>query len=234
MIKTISLRVFALTLFIVCAPIFISCTVQNSTSTTSWEWSPVSSWQLQFQLPERFIENDIFLSCAMQSVDTCMQEVTSSNDGFQSISCDEFLSEMSRESCRYMQATTEAQTSRDPSLCSDLNLWSRERCEIEVRLALALDSGDISTCENFSDTDKIDCNNRIIFNQASLSLNADLCEGLIASMDEIEFCRNNILTSIDYEQEMQENINEIMNLDDNIEVQIPVTEDTSTFTDNLE
>lgn len=124
--------------------------------------------------------------------------------------------------------------SRDPLLCSDLDAWFKERCEIEVRLALALDGGDISACENFSGTDKIDCNNRIILNQASLSLDADLCESMIASIDEIESCRNNIVPGINYEQEMQENINEIMNLDDSIEDQTIETDDTFIPTDNIE
>ena len=208
MLKILSWRILLSTFFVVSLFFILSCstkndiiTSQNDIINSQWNWGEilVSSQQLHFDIPERFIQDDIFLTCASQSIDSCMQEVTFSSRAFDSISCDEFLSEVNRKSCHYIEVTTQAQINRDTSLCSNLDNWLRERCEIEVRLALAVDGGDTSICENFSDTDRIDCNNRIVLNEASLSLDIELCNNMIVFQEEIEMCRDNVLSRMNYE-----------------------------------
>jgi len=179
-----SMRVIALTLTLVSALILSSCGTQNTptVSSSDTQSSLVNSRsELSFmsQIPTRFTQNDEFVSCMKQNTDMCMQEVSYMMDESGQISCDEFISEQSRDACKYTQVTSEAQNAWDVNICNTLTDQSRERCTLEVNMRLAMDTGDLSVCESLEDFEKVDCNNRIISSKATRDLDVRVCDAIL-------------------------------------------------------
>ncbi|MCH8519029.1 hypothetical protein LAT59_04690 [Candidatus Gracilibacteria bacterium] len=203
-------RVTALTLSIASVLFLVSCGTQDQGTNTQQNTTQVSqnlgAMDFVSQIPERFTTNADFLSCARQNLDMCMQEISFMDGGDTSVNCDDFLSEQSRESCRYTLVTSQAQNENNISLCAELDGVSRDRCELEISLAIAIDSGDLSVCEGLSDFDRIDCNNRIVYAEASRNLDISMCNDILPHEGdeenfEAEMCRNDISFMIEMQEQ---------------------------------
>ena len=214
--KILSLRVTALTFSALTLLILTSCGVQNqwniSGQTSMQNTQTAPSFSFMSQIPWVFVDNQDFLSCTKNNIDMCMQEVSYSLEEGMTISCDMFLSEQNRQSCRFNEVTSQAMSEGNIAACSSLEESSRENCEREVSMSLAMDTGDISICESFEDFDKISCNNRIVLSQALREIDTSICDSILAyEWDEENWektmCLEEVQFIIDMERE-QARINE--------------------------
>ena len=192
----------------------VSCTVQQDTVTTTTSQDVVSDEVHQTdslgfvdQIPTRFTDDQDFLTCAMDNIDMCMEEVVMMQEDSSAIDCDDFLSERNRSSCLENRVIAEARDTNDSSVCEQLSDSWAQRCENEVILAQASQSGDTTFCDRLWDSfERVDCNNSIIYSQAFENLDPSICNWIIG-MDnedtilEQEFCRDEIEMMIEFSNE---------------------------------
>ena len=157
------------------------------------------------QVPTRFTSDENFLSCTQQSIDMCMQEISFWFDAENSVTCDEFLHQESRDSCRFTEVTIQARDTQNAELCSTLHENFIQRCEFEVLFTMAVNTNDITLCQDLDEVESIDCNNRVVLANATTSLDVTVCDWIMKQeWEEDSFEQLACIEEVNYLLELQQ------------------------------
>lgn len=170
---------------------FTSCGSQQSID-SSWSFttSPMVAELLEM-IDSRFSEGIEFSNCAEEvyeicsddsicietGIDQCMMDSAAFTGDGSAIVCSEFLWDEARNSCLFSETLTQAIQAQDVWICETLSWESFNRCNREIVIILASQSGDINMCETLTERgEQVQCRNRVVTNLAIQEINVSLCD----------------------------------------------------------
>lgn len=142
--------------------------------------------------------DNAFLTCSSSAIDMCIQEYW--YDVGKEISCDEYLLESNRASCKTNKIVATAKAAGDIAGCASLKTPEKESCEFEIVTQKALTANDAKLCSSLEEKTATMCFNRVIVNQAHTEKDEKLCDQ-IRSLDETDTLEKDMcIQEVQYEK----------------------------------
>lgn len=173
---------------------FLLASCVDKGATLSVQKSTETQDKMPTSVDERFTQYEGFDTCIKQAIescaendnncialwkDQCMMEAAAFTGDGSAVSCDQFLSVESKNNCLNSEVFSQAMQTRDVSLCKKLDGENLERCNREVTTLVAVISSDITACEALeNNSDKTQCKNSVLMNQALQKNDASICDGI--------------------------------------------------------
>lgn len=135
-------------------------------------------------IASKFKDNQNYVQCLSRAADSCMNETQIWENiawtwSIFKLSCDDYILDESRESCKQQEILHQAKEKNDVSICESLSNGTVDSCQYEVIIAQTSMDSNISVCDQLKEAYVAMCKKRIITQKASISKNIKLCDSLV-------------------------------------------------------
>lgn len=136
-------------------------------------------------IPNIYSLDNSFKSCVAYNIDSCIWDFSYNYPN--KASCDDFITESSKNNCKTLEVTSQALEENDISLCENLSTWT-DACKLEFIISTWVQNWNILSCDSLSEGDIMYCKNQISTLRAAETRELTLCDDIVGDWYEKEFC----------------------------------------------